>query len=219
MRKPYREWTEAQRDSARRSKRAWDERNKEKVRCYARSWAQNNKERVRAQGKARYWRNPTRAREAAIAYYYRNIDKRRAAAQARYWQDPQGFNLLSRLKKYGLTKEEFEGLSSAVNGICPICGKNPATHVDHDHSTGIVRGLLCRLCNVGLGAFGDKLEVLRRAAAYLERNANQLNENNPQDDGRDTRGAQELGKRVSLSTWGKSLRDIRSLIHRRSETS
>jgi hypothetical protein len=56
---------------------------------------------------------------------------------------------------------------------CAICGslspgkKETSFHVDHDHETGKVRGLLCELCNVGLGYFKTPKE-LRAAAAYLE---------------------------------------------------
>ena len=55
-------------------------------------------------------------------------------------------------------------------GLCPICrrGLGDKPHVDHDHETGEVRGLLCFTCNVGLGNFGDDVERLRRGARYLE---------------------------------------------------
>lgn len=43
------------------------------------------------------------------------------------------------------------------------------THVDHDHKTGLVRGMLCVDCNVGLGRFKDNAEALRRAADYVGR--------------------------------------------------
>lgn len=72
---------------------------------------------------------------------------------------------------YGLEPEQVAGLLVAQNNACAICLqpflKSP--NVDHCHTTGRVRGLLCRECNVGLGHFGDSVEVLSRAATYLGR--------------------------------------------------
>lgn len=78
------------------------------------------------------------------------------------------------LKKYGMTRSRVEALHQQQDGKCAICLREmPAlgkgSHVDHCHSTGKVRGLLCRACNHGLGQFQDSPETLRRAAKYLLR--------------------------------------------------
>jgi hypothetical protein len=62
-------------------------------------------------------------------------------------------------------------------GLCAICGNTPAKtnsrnqtlHVDHCHSTGVVRELLCQDCNRGLGCFKDNAEYLLAAAQYINR--------------------------------------------------
>lgn len=56
----------------------------------------------------------------------------------------------------------------AQAGCCLICKQNVKLDVDHDHVTKAVRGLLCRHCNLGLGAFSDSPGRLRQAATYLE---------------------------------------------------
>ena len=75
--------------------------------------------------------------------------------------------------KYGLTLAGYEAMLFKQDGKCAICGStSPGPtekhfHIDHDHVTGQVRGLLCELCNVGLGHFGDSPERLEMAAIYL----------------------------------------------------
>ncbi len=82
---------------------------------------------------------------------------------------------LKVLLSYGLQSyEDFDRLFEEKNGTCHICGASleydgKDTHVDHDHITGKVRGLLCRGCNHGLGHFKDNPAALRAAADYLER--------------------------------------------------
>lgn len=74
-------------------------------------------------------------------------------------------------RKYGLTKAQVEEMRQQQENKCAICfnqfAKTPA--VDHCHTTGKVRGLLCRFCNIGLGNFNDDLCRIDAAAAYLKR--------------------------------------------------
>ena len=72
-----------------------------------------------------------------------------------------------RLKLYGLTHEEYLVLYDTQQGRCALCAAEGELVVDHCHTTGRVRGLLCRLCNSGLGMFKDDTAVLAKAIAYL----------------------------------------------------
>ena len=86
----------------------------------------------------------------------------------------------ARLRLYRISRADLEMLSEAQGGLCAIC-EMPETgrstrrkeraglSIDHCHDTGQVRGLLCRLCNTGLGHFSDNPDLLRAAALYLER--------------------------------------------------
>lgn len=75
-------------------------------------------------------------------------------------------------RTYGLTPGEYEAMEAEQQGVCKICkGVNSdgrRLFVDHNHSTGAVRGLLCNPCNRALGLLEDNPERLREAAAYLE---------------------------------------------------
>lgn len=88
----------------------------------------------------------------------------------------------SLLLKYGITEEDYYSLLKAQKGICKICGNPPCSkdhpankdnkyylHVDHDHSDGRIRGLLCNACNNGLGRFKDRIDLLQKAIEYLKR--------------------------------------------------
>lgn len=85
--------------------------------------------------------------------------------------------------KYGISREDYEALKDAQGGVCAVCGKKnkikqPRNRnvgeqswlaVDHCHKTGKIRGLLCGLCNGGLGMFEDNIEALEAAVSYLRR--------------------------------------------------
>lgn len=70
-------------------------------------------------------------------------------------------------RRYGLNSAEIETLRSAQGDLCAVCRRAPANHVDHDHGTGLVRGILCFSCNGALGQFKDDSSVLERAIQYL----------------------------------------------------
>jgi len=73
-------------------------------------------------------------------------------------------------KRYGITIDEFTEILDSQGGICAVCGKGAKRQVvDHDHSDGQVRGILCVRCNVCIGGLGDTLEGLMKAVRYLEK--------------------------------------------------
>lgn len=77
-----------------------------------------------------------------------------------------------KLRKFGLTLAEYDAMVVARLGRCDICSTVPANQggslcVDHDHESGLVRGLLCSPCNRAIGLLGDTAASVARAAAYL----------------------------------------------------
>lgn len=97
---------------------------------------------------------------------------RKSMAAQRYADGPDRERHL--MKTYGITLVEYDELLESQAGGCAICGVSSdkigrRLAVDHDHSTDEVRGLLCTQCNTMLGQSGDRPEILRLGAQYLER--------------------------------------------------
>jgi hypothetical protein len=72
--------------------------------------------------------------------------------------------------KYGLTLEQYEEMHTKQGGVCYICGLGGerSLSVDHNHTTGNVRKLLCHNCNIALGHAMDSISVLKNMIDYLE---------------------------------------------------
>lgn len=79
----------------------------------------------------------------------------------------------ARLAKYGLTEDKHKALVRSQNNVCAVCHQscdiNDKLCIDHNHMTGIVRGLLCSRCNTGIGYFRDNAQYLMDASRYIDR--------------------------------------------------
>ena len=124
----------------------------------ARAWYRDNREHVIA--RVKQWRseNPDRARATQRAVNGR----RKPAARDHHLQ-----------KNFGIGLADYERMLHEQGGGCAICRRPPrpgsSLHVDHDHETGKVRGLLCFRCNGGLGQFAENGDRLADAMSYLAR--------------------------------------------------
>ncbi len=106
--------------------------------------------------------------ELTVAWRKRNAKKKRDSDREYQLQT-----------KYGISTKEYEEMVRKQGGVCEICARpetyrdrsgNPGIlNVDHCHSTGKVRALLCRRCNMAIGQFTDDPFVLASALRYLER--------------------------------------------------
>ncbi len=78
-----------------------------------------------------------------------------------------------RVRTYGITTEAYKILIDQQNNKCLCCeeifGSELSPHLDHDHKTGKIRGVLCHKCNTGIGLFEDNPAKLRKAIIYLEK--------------------------------------------------
>ncbi len=125
------------------------------------------------------------ARSNNQKWYIENIEYERARSKEygknnrdklnkymREWSknNPDKVRDVSLQSRYGIGLEDYEAMYTSQEGRCAICGNSfPQLHVDHDHDTQEVRGLLCRVCNIGLGHFKDSPSLLARAVRYLEK--------------------------------------------------
>jgi hypothetical protein len=121
----------------------WYSKNREDVIQRTKQWQQQNRERHLATQRKRREEN----REAL-----REKDRTR-------WLNA----------KYGLTPEGFDQLLAEQHGACAVCGRKMGQdlHVDHDHKTNEVRGLLCGSCNRGIGLLQENPTHLHQAGRYL----------------------------------------------------
>jgi hypothetical protein len=79
-------------------------------------------------------------------------------------------------KSYGLTIEERDAMLLAQGNVCACCGSPEPKHkygwvIDHCHTTGKVRGILCQPCNLTLGKVDDSIDHLKRLISYLEKHS------------------------------------------------
>lgn len=151
-------------------------------RCYKR--AQNHLPHAKA-SRAKYRKTP-KGKLAEMRYVESaDPDRKKMRMRSRVSYEKNRAKLLEptrvragNLKKYGITIADYERMLAEQGGVCAICrSKDPGPkgtfHIDHCHTTGRVRGLLCTRCNPGLGYFQDDPELLSSAISYLRR-ASQL---------------------------------------------
>lgn len=133
---------------------------------------------IKAREKARCQSPEYRARR-------RELDERpeykiaRAVYNKRYWQNPEKrtYRRDRQLKKlYGITLFDVEKILEHQGGRCAICRTDEfngkGLNVDHDHATGMVRGILCHNCNVALGLMKDNVLIVKSMVDYLMGNGN-----------------------------------------------
>ncbi len=100
------------------------------------------------------------------AYYA----KRRIDKYDKVREYEKKFHRARRLKyAYNITEDQLHEMKVAQDGCCAICKSPEKLVIDHCHSTGVVRGLLCNTCNIGLGHFKDEVSRMKSAIAYLEK--------------------------------------------------
>ncbi len=102
--------------------------------------------------------------------YSRQYKRKNYSKKPAYKHD---MRMRQKAAHYGLAEEQIQALLNEQLGCCAICGKDFGTasrpyHIDHDHTTEAVRGLLCNTCNTLMGCVDKRQVDPRRIAAYLK---------------------------------------------------
>jgi len=123
--------------------------------------------------RAAYAANPQPTIERVQAW--RDANPERYAENQRRYKSTIDYPAVMRAahlkRKYGISVEQYEARLREQGGGCAVCARPPklgtSLHVDHDHETGCVRGLLCFSCNAALGHFQDDLDRIDAALHYV----------------------------------------------------
>ena len=156
----------------------------DRQREYRRLYRERNRERIKAQARERYrldpasqrdattrWlaKNPTYHRDAQRRWREKNPERAREIARQSYHRDPSRARGKWLKYRYGITLEDYDAMLVAQGGGCALCQRFPnegrRLAVDHDHETGRIRGLLCNPCNVMLGWYEARQDLIR---GYLD---------------------------------------------------
>jgi hypothetical protein len=154
-------------------KRSYYEANAAKIAERKRKHYEATGEKQREQKRRYRAANLEKLRERDRKYHTANAEQRREGCRKRYRKDPTKMANYNRYRKYGITAEQFGAMLRMQGGRCAICksdkpGGKHDWHVDHCHSSGKARGILCHHCNQALSGARDNPDTLRAALRYLD---------------------------------------------------
>lgn len=169
----YAAWRAAHRKEQKDAAKRWRGEHPDRVRANAKQYREDNREERKA--KHKIWRdaNLEKVRAANNRSYVKNRERAKAYQKRRSAEHPE-IDRAERFKRlYGLTLEQVDALGH--NGM--VCGvtfsekshEANSRHIDHDHVTKQVRGVLCLTCNTGIGKLKDSPDLLLAARNYLLR--------------------------------------------------
>lgn len=146
--------------------------NPEERKKYLNDYYKNNPEKYKLNQEKKDKKNARRREQ------YANDESVRLSAlkQAKEWQENNPDKRKNqRLKQYGITLDDMNKIMEEQEHKCAICGyediedKKMFPVIDHCHTSGIVRGILCSKCNKGIGLFNDNVDFLISASNYLKK--------------------------------------------------
>jgi len=173
-------YREKHREKRLRHSREYYKKNRESELKRAALYRKKNAEKILQFAKKRYWSDPEKARAKHNQWRAENTQKALSATLRWRRMNPESYRISARKselkRRHGITLEEYDRMFQEQRGRCQICKNKGAgtskyypLDIDHCHLTGKIRGLLCGLCNRGIGQLKDSPAILRAAVAYLEK--------------------------------------------------
>ena len=140
---------------------------------YMSNWRIKNANKVKNQSSS--WRETNKDYDKKRKQKWYSENKMVLIKKHKEWRRNNKSKIITRhlQKTYGINLDQYNELLKKQNGCCAIC-QRPSKElkkrlgIDHDHTTGKIRGLLCYECNYGLGYFKDNSSFLLRAIDYLD---------------------------------------------------
>jgi 23S rRNA G2069 N7-methylase RlmK/C1962 C5-methylase RlmI len=160
--------------------KAYHEKHSERLSVYHKAYREREDRRAKAREYTKQWKaNLSPEQKARHEAMRKDVARRRAATirneRAACPDVNAHYSLMARLTNYpGLTLDKFHSILERQDFGCAICGvdvvsvRQKTVHIDHDHETGKVRGILCAKCNTGLGKLDDG-RLFASAERYLAR--------------------------------------------------
>lgn len=163
-----------------KEKREYDKQyyrdNQEECRQYNREYHLNHAANIRSRKKRHRLNNIEKELQREANNRSNNREKIRDNNKRYYVKNKERVlkrKKINNLKKYGLSVEEMRRLYISQGGLCPICEnkleKRSRAAIDHNHTTGQIRQLLCRTCNLLIGQCKENVSILSRAIEYLNK--------------------------------------------------
>lgn len=149
-------------------------KNKDRIKARAATYYSKNRDKVLERVAKKYRENPEIKRQRVNDYYHSNPQyKAKTRGYSKKWvennpEQRKRHVRRSRIRKYGITPEQYDEMLEAQGNRCAICGNGNkrVMAIDHCHATGKVRGLLCDPCNISLGHI-ERKDFLEKALKYI----------------------------------------------------
>jgi hypothetical protein len=168
-------YREKNREEIAAKRRAWRVAHKEEIKSNSREYYVENQDVLRAKKEAYRLANREEINRRQRAGWWANRKERLMGNAAYYATHKEEMKAVTRKRKYGLSQDDFNAMLEKQGMACAVCHKNVwpgkrLSHIDHDHKTGKVRGILCSHCNTALGLMNDSLDIIKAMEGYVRKN-------------------------------------------------